>query len=200
MGDPKDSRTLSEWAVRYANASRGGLSRKNELIAFRRSSAKYFAGLRLKKKYELDRDEITEWLQRCPTVYFTDYTGSYDDTADLIADNNPLQRLSPYLLDLAKSSSLTMAMYELEFKYMDPAVRSELASCIHPDTHVPLDMFTVRAMEVLGLEVPEDSFFGYRSFIETCRSMREVLVEKGVFARDLSTVYEFLLYVFSESR
>ena len=198
MAELKDNRELNEWAARYASASRGNIAKRNELISFRRTSAGFFSGLRLKKKYELDRDEIVEWLQKCPTVYFTDYTGSYDDTADLIADGNPLQRLSPFLLDIAKGTALTMSAFDQDFKYMDPAVKSELASCVHPDTHVPMDMFTTDALRAMDLEVPDSDFFGYRRFIDTCKEIREVLLENGVFANDLGSVHEFLLYVFSE--
>ena len=200
MADLKSNAVLNEWIGRFAAASRGNLCKGRELISFRRTSAEYFTGLRLKKKYELDRDDVVDWLQRCPTVYFTDYTDAYDDTADRIADSNPLQRLSPFFLDIAKNTGLTMAMFELSFKHLDPAVKSELAAGFHPDTHVPMDMFTEGALRTLGLEVPEDDFFSYRSFISLCGELRRMLVEKGVFARDLSAVHEFLLFVYTDSR
>ncbi|MGN1044677.1 MAG: hypothetical protein ACI4Q9_01815 [Candidatus Methanomethylophilaceae archaeon] len=172
--------------------------KNNDLIAYRRDSVKEVAQRNYRKVRDLEKKEILALLGRCETVYFTDLTGSYDDPAQQIVDDNPHGALSGFLITLARGKIMARGDYELELKHMSTDIRTELASLIDPQRYVPMNMFTRSAFGYLGIPLPGDDFTGYLRFMSLCKELIGTIEDLGILTADLTTVYEFLLLTYSK--
>lgn len=193
MERPEDS---DGWIRSFVRASRFDLS-KNPYIDFVRRSSESFRKLNLGKVYVLDADRIRSILALCPSSYFVDQTGAYDDPADVLISSNSPDRLSNAMLGLL-NGPITKAKFEEPLPGLDVSLKTEIAALAEPSSNIPADPFTLTAVREMGFEGRAATFTQYLMFLDDCRRLRDMLLETGMFTPDLRTVHELLLHVYKE--
>ncbi len=189
-----------EIAREFVESRRSGRLADNEYIAFRRSSARAFTKLVSRRSYRLSPETIRSVLALCPSSYFVDQTGLDDDPAESVIALNPSDRISNMILGLINGGPITRAKFETPLPGADVGIKTEIASLKDPDGSVPADVFTLSAMDELGLSCGADTFTGYLGFMDDCRGLRMMLMEAGLPHPTMGDVHEFLLHVYAESR
>lgn len=188
-----------EIARKFVESRRSGRLEDNDYIAFRRSSAKAFRKLISRRAYHLSPETVRSLLSLCPSSYFVDQTAADDDPAESVVILNPSDRISNTVLGLIDGGPMTKAKFETPVPGADVGLKTEIASLADPDESVPADVFTLSAMDELGLSCSAATFTDYLEFLEDCRGLRMMLMETGLQHPTMGDVHEFLLYVYAES-